>query len=41
LKAAGIDIGSDRHWVTVPEGCDEVSVREFGAFTSDLVALAD
>ncbi len=41
LKAAGIDIGSDRHWVAVPEGRDEVSVREFGAFTSDLVALAD
>lgn len=41
LNAAGIDIGSDRHWVAVPEGRDEVSVREFGAFTTDLVALAD
>ena len=27
LSAAGIDIGSDRHLVAVPEGCDEVSVR--------------
>ena len=41
LNAAGIDVGSDRHLVAVPEGCDEVSVREFGAFTTDLQALAD
>jgi transposase len=41
LNAAGIDIGSDRHMVGVPAGRDEVSVREFGAFTSDLHALAD
>src|ERR1700730_19045195 len=41
LNAAGIDVGSDRHLVAVPEGRDEVSVREFGAFTSDLHALAD
>lgn len=41
LNAAGIDIGSDRHMVAVPEGRDEVSVREFGAFTADLNALAD
>jgi hypothetical protein len=41
LNAAGIDVGSDRHFVAVPEGCDEVSVRDFGAFTTDLIALAD
>lgn len=41
LDAAGIDIGSDRHVVAVPPGRDDVSVREFGAFTSDLNALAD
>lgn len=41
LNAAGIDVGSDRHLVAVPEGRDEVSVREFGAFTTDLQALAD
>src|SRR5256885_568450 len=41
LNAAGIDIGSDRHVVAVPVGRDEVSVREFAAFTTDLNALAD
>ncbi len=41
LNAAGIDIGSDRHVAAVPAGRDEVSVREFGAFTTDLNALAD
>ena len=41
LNAAGIDIGSDRHLVAVPEGRDDVSVRQFGAFTSDLHEIAD
>lgn len=41
LNAAGIDVGSDRHLVAVPEGRAEVSVQEFGAFTTDLLALAD
>jgi transposase len=41
LDAAGIDVGSDRHLVAIPEGRDQVSVREFGAFTQDLIALAD
>jgi transposase len=40
LNAAGIDIGSERHMVAVPEGRDTVSVREFGAFTTDLEAIA-
>lgn len=39
--AAGIDIGSESHFVAVPEGCADVTVREFGAFTPDLYALAD
>lgn len=38
--AAGIDIGSRSHWVAVPEGCDEVCVREFKSFTADLNELA-
>ena len=41
VNAAGIDIGSDRHLVAVPEGRDEVSVREFGVFTADLNRIAD
>jgi transposase len=41
LNAAGIDIGSERHMVAVPEGRAEVAVREFGTFTADLIALAD
>lgn len=40
LNAAGVDIGSERHLVAVPEGRDPVSVREFGTFTADLQALA-
>lgn len=41
LHAAGVDIGSDGHFVAVPEGSDEVTVREFGPFTSDLETIAD
>lgn len=41
VDAAGIDIGATQHLVAVPEGRDEVSVREFGAFTTDLEAIAD
>lgn len=39
--AAGIDIGSKSHFVAVPEGCDEICVREFSSFTTDLFILAD
>jgi len=39
--AAGIDIGADTHWVSVPPERDEQSVRSFGCFTKDLYALAD
>ena len=38
--AAGIDIGSKSHFVAVPEGTDEQSVREFSSFTDDLEQLA-
>ena len=39
--AAGIDVGSDRHFVAVPSGSDEHPVREFGVFTRDLNAIAE
>jgi hypothetical protein len=39
-NAAGIDIGSEEHWVAAPEGRDENPVRPFGCFTSDLHAMA-
>src|SRR5260370_16896408 len=41
VNAAGIDFGAEQHLVCVPEGRAEVSVRQFGAFTADLQALAD
>lgn len=41
LDAAGIDVGAESHWVAVPTGRAEQTVREFSAFTSDLHALAD
>ncbi len=39
-NAAGIDIGDMLLSVAVPPGRDEVSVKEFGAFTCDLLAIA-
>lgn len=41
INAAGIDIGSEEHWVAVPEDRDEEPVRRFGCFTSDLHAMAE
>lgn len=43
LNAAGIDIGSESHYVAVPPDRDKESqdVRFFGTFTSDLYALAN
>jgi transposase len=38
--AAGIDIGADAHWVSVPVGLDPQPVRQFGCFTADLHHLA-
>lgn len=40
FMAAGIDIGSKSHFVAIPEGCDEVCVKEFNSFTPDLHELA-
>jgi transposase len=39
-NAAGIDIGADYHWVSVPEGRESVSIRRFACFTADLHELA-
>jgi transposase len=39
-NAAGIDCGSDEHYVAVPADRDPQPVRCFGAFTADLIALA-
>ncbi|MCE4540797.1 IS110 family transposase [Pelomonas sp. P7] len=39
--AAGIDIGANSHFVAVPADRDDEPVREFRAFTADLIALAD
>ncbi len=39
--AAGIDAGSEEHWVSVPEDRSDTQVRAFGTFTEDLYALAD
>ena len=41
LFAAGIDIGSETHFVAVPEELDEKPVRSFSCFTADLEAMAD
>lgn len=41
FNAAGIDIGSEEHWVAVPKDRDEEPVRKFDCFTSDLHAMAE
>ena len=40
-NAAGIDVGASSHWVAVPRHLAEEPVREFGAMTDDLNAMAD
>jgi transposase len=40
-NAAGIDVGSAKHYVAVPSDRCERAVREFDSFTEDLVAMAD
>jgi transposase len=40
-NAAAIDVGAASHWVAVPHERDAEAVREFGAMTDDLHALAD
>lgn len=39
--AAGIDVGATSHFVAVPEGCDEKTVREFKSFTPDLNEMSN
>ena len=41
VNAAGIDVGSESHFVAVPEGRDKQSVREFSSFTEDLHNIAN
>ncbi len=41
LFAAGIDIGSQEHYVAVPPSMDAESVKVFGCFTPDLESMAD
>lgn len=38
--AAGIDIGSETHYVSVPADRDEQPVRTFGCFTPDIEAMS-
>ncbi|MEH2084299.1 MAG: IS110 family transposase [Nostoc sp.] len=40
-NAAGIDIGADRHWVSVPAARDEENIRSFACFTGDLYAMVE
>ena len=40
-NAAGIDVGASSHWVAVPRHTTDDPVREFGAMTGDLNAMAD
>ena len=39
-NAAGIDVGASSHWVAVPRNATDDWVREFGAMTDDLKAMA-
>jgi transposase len=39
-NAAGIDVGASSHWVAVPKHSSDEPVREFGAMTDDLNAMA-
>ncbi len=39
--AAGIDVGASSHWVAVPRHATQEPIREFGAMTDDLNAMAD
>jgi transposase len=41
LHAAGIDVGATQHWVAVPDDRDPEPIRQCGACTADLYALAE
>ncbi len=40
LYAAGIDIGSETHYVAIPQELDDQPVRSFPCFTADLENMA-
>lgn len=40
-NAAGIDVGDTLFAVAVPKGRDLINVKEFGAFTCDLIAISN
>lgn len=40
IDAAGIDIGSEFHYVAVPEDRAEQSIRKFGCYTADIEDMA-
>jgi len=40
-NAAGIDVGAEENWVSVPPNRDAEPVKRYGAFTRDLYAVAD
>ena len=40
-NAAGVDVGASSHWVAVSPERTDVPVREFGAMTDELNAMAD
>jgi transposase len=40
LNAAGIDVGAELHYVSVPEDRDPEPIRSFGCYTSDLERMA-
>jgi len=39
-NAAGIDVGNESHFVSIPPDRDTVTIREFGAWTADLRQMA-
>ena len=41
INAAGIDIGSKSHFVAIPAGRDDQTVREFSTFTNSLIELVN
>ncbi|HEY7334419.1 MAG TPA: IS110 family transposase [Bryobacteraceae bacterium] len=40
-QAAGIDVGSEEHWVAIPPSLDDYPVRSCGCFTEDLRGLVE
>jgi len=40
-NAAGIDIGNESHFVSIPPDRDAVTIREFGSWTADLHEMAN